>query len=91
MAASAWLTYLEKVRKKVRLKEWRLAEQGLRKLKAEEAKTDFVQEEAETARTPVVDPVDNPARLLPLTDPFVFSSFLVIPNPFSSNTPVPFL
>jgi hypothetical protein len=52
---------------------------------------DFVQEEAETARTPVVDPVDDPARLSPSTNPFIFSSFLIIPNPFSSNTPIPFL
>ena len=40
---------------------------------------------------PAVDPVDSPARLLPLTNPFIFSSFLIIPNPFSSNTPLPFL
>jgi hypothetical protein len=39
----------------------------------------------------VVDPVDNPARLLPLTNPFIFSSFSIIPNPFFSNTPLPFL
>jgi hypothetical protein len=52
---------------------------------------DSVQEEAETVRTPVVNPVDNPARLSPLTNPFIFSSFSIIPNPFSSNTPIPFL
>jgi hypothetical protein len=91
MAASARLTRLKKVCKKVRLKEWRLAEQGLRKLKLEEAKMDSVREEAEIVRTPVVDPVDNPARLSPLTNPFVFSSFSIIPNLFSSNTPIPFL
>jgi hypothetical protein len=91
MAASTRLTCLKKVYKKVRLKEWRLAEQGLYKLKAKEAKMDSVQEEAETACTLVVDPVDNPARLLPSTNPFIFSSFLIIPNLFSSNTPIPFL
>ena len=48
-------------------------------------------EEAEITYTPVVDPVDNLAYLLPLINPFVFSSFLMLPNPFSSNTPVPFL
>jgi hypothetical protein len=52
---------------------------------------DSVQEAAETVHTPAVDPVDNPARLLPLTDPFIFSSFSIIPDLFSSNTPVPFL
>ena len=40
MAASARLTRLKRVREKVRLKEWCLVEQGLRKLKLEEAKKD---------------------------------------------------
>jgi len=40
---------------------------------------------------PAVDPLDNPAYLLPLTNPFIFNSFLILPNPFSSNTPIPFL
>ena len=40
MAASTRLTYLKRVYKKVYLKEWRLIEQGLRKLKLEEAKKD---------------------------------------------------
>ena len=52
---------------------------------------DSVLEEAETVYTPVADPVDNPARLSPLTNPFIFSSFSIIPNPFSSNTSIPFL
>jgi hypothetical protein len=52
---------------------------------------DSVPEEAETVYTLVVNPVDNPARLSPSTNPFVFSSFSIIPNPFSSNTPIPFL
>jgi hypothetical protein len=90
MAASARLTRLEKVREKVRSKEWRLAEQGLRELELEEAKMDSVREEAETVRTPVVDPVDDPARLSPSTDPFVFGSFSMMPDPFSSDTPIPF-
>jgi hypothetical protein len=77
MAASARLTRLKKVRKKARLKEWRLAEQGLCKLRLEEAKKDSNQEEAETTRTPVVDPLD-------------FSSFSILPKSFSSDTPVPF-
>ena len=73
------------------LKEWRLTEQGLRKLKLEEAKKDSVLEEVETTYIPVVDPIDNPARLSPLTNSFIFSSFLILPNLFSSNTPIPFL
>ena len=90
MAASARLTYLKRVCKKVCLKEWRLIEQGLYKLKLEEAKKDSVLEEAEIICILVVDLVGNPARLLPLTNPFVFSSFLILPDPFSSNTPIPF-
>ena len=39
----------------------------------------------------VVDPLNIPANLLPLTNPFIFSSFLILPNPFSFNTPIPFL
>ena len=74
----------------MRSKELRLVEQGLSELKAKEAKTDSTLEEAETAYTPVVDPVDNPACLSPLTNPFVFGSFLILPNPFSPNTPGPF-
>jgi hypothetical protein len=84
------LLRLKKVHKKVRSKELKLAKQGLCELKAEEAKMDSVQEEAETVRTPVVDPVDNPARLSPSANPFIFSSFSILPNPFSSNTPIPF-
>jgi hypothetical protein len=42
MAVSTRLTRLKKVCKKVRLKEWRLTKQGLRKLKLEEAKIDSV-------------------------------------------------
>jgi hypothetical protein len=40
---------------------------------------------------PVVDPIDNLAHLSPLTNPFIFSLFLILPNLFSSNTPIPFL
>jgi len=75
----------------VRSKELRLVEQGLRELKAKKAKMDSNLKEAETVYTPAVDPLDDPARLLPLTNPFIFGSFLILPNPFSSNTPIPFL
>jgi len=47
--------------------------------------------EAETTYIPVVDPLDSPVCLLPLTNSFTFSSFLILPNLFSSNTPIPFL
>ena len=75
----------------MRSKELKLAKQGLRKLKAKKAKTDSNLKEAETTCTPVVDPINNPACLSPLTNPFIFSSFLILPNLFSSNTPIPFL
>ena len=52
---------------------------------------DSVLEEAETVYILVVVSSNNPARLLPLTNPFIFSSFLILPNPFSFNTPIPFL
>jgi len=39
----------------------------------------------------VVDPLDNLAYLLPLTNPFIFSPFLILPNLFSFSTPIPFL
>jgi len=63
----------------------------LQELKAKEAKVDSVLEEAETVYTLVVVSSNNPAYLLPLTNPFIFNSFLILPNPFSSNTPIPFL
>jgi hypothetical protein len=75
----------------VRSKELKLAKQGLLKLKAKEAKKNSNYKEAEITYTPVVDPLDNPAHLLPLTNPFIFSSFLILPNLFSYNTPIPFL
>ena len=75
----------------MRFKEFCFAKQGLYKLKAKEAKKDYSLEEAETTYIPVVVSPNNPARLLPLTNPFTFSSFLILPNLFSSNTPIPFL
>ena len=52
---------------------------------------DSVLEEAETVYTLVVVSFNNLAPLLPLTNPFIFNSFSILPNPFSSNTPIPFL
>ena len=66
-------------------------EQGLCELKAKKAKTDSNPEEVETTYTLVVDPVDNLACLLPLTNLFVFGSFLILPKLFSSDTPILFL
>ena len=50
-----------------------------------------VLEEAEIVYTLVVVSFNNLVYLLPLTNPFVFGFFLILPNPFSSNTPIPFL
>ena len=52
---------------------------------------DLTLEEAEIVYMLVVVSPSNPARLLPLTNPFIFSSFLILSNLFSSNTPIPFL
>jgi len=60
-------------------------------LEAKEAKMDLTPEAAEIVYTLVVVSSNNPARLLPLTNSFIFSFFLILPNPFSSNTPIPFL
>ena len=52
---------------------------------------DSIPEEAEIVYTLVVVSFNNLAYLLPLTNPFIFSSFLILSNLFSSNTPIPFL
>ena len=52
---------------------------------------DYTLEEAETVYILVVVSSNDPAYLLPLTNPFIFSSFLILPNPFFSNTSIPFL
>ena len=52
---------------------------------------DSVLEEAKIVYTLVVVSLNNLAYLLPLANPFIFSFFLILPNPFSSNTPIPFL
>ena len=63
----------------------------MHKLEAKEAKMDSVLEEAEIVYILVVVLSNNPAYLLPLTNPFIFSFFLILPNLFSFNTPIPFL
>ena len=52
---------------------------------------DSILEEVETVYILVVVSSNNPACLLPLTNPFTFSSFLILPNLFFSNTSIPFL
>ena len=52
---------------------------------------DSILEEAEIIYILVVVSPNNPAYLLPLVNLFIFSSFLILPNPFSSNTSIPFL
>ena len=51
---------------------------------------DSVLEVAEIVYILVVVSSNNPARLLPLANPFIFSFFLILPNPFSFNTSIPF-
>ena len=75
----------------MRFKKFYLVKQDLYKLKAKKAKKDYSLEEAETVYTLVVVSSNNLAYLLPLTNPSIFSSFLILPNLFSSNTPIPFL
>ena len=52
---------------------------------------DSIPEAAETVYILVVVSSNNLACLLPLANPFIFSSFLLLPNLFSFNTPIPFL
>ena len=52
---------------------------------------DSVLEKAETTYILVVVSFNNLARLLPLTNFSIFSFFLILPNLFSFNTPIPFL
>ena len=66
----------------MRFKELCLVKQGLSKLKVEEARKDFNLKEIEIAYTLAVNPLDNPAYLLPLTNSLIFSSFLILPNLF---------
>ena len=52
---------------------------------------DSVLEVAKTVYILVVVSSNNPAYLLPLANPFIFSSFLILLNLFSFNTSIPFL
>jgi len=73
---------------KVRFKEFRLVKQGLRELEVEEAKADLYLLVRETTLSSLVG---APLRS-PLGDLFFCDFFLLmLSNPFSSNTPIPFL
>jgi len=87
-SAFARLSRLEKVREKVRSKEYRLVEQGLRELEADEKK----ESEVEIAHTAAVGSFDTlDPRSLPLSGSFDFDlSFSMLPDVISDNTPVPF-
>jgi len=86
--ASARLLRLEKVREKVRSKELRLVKQGLAKLEAEEAKMGSAPIAKETELNMlVVDPPKSPLTALFFGELLL----LMLPNLFSSDTPIPFL
>ena len=73
----------------MRSKEYRLIEQGLRKLKANK-KEKFKVEITYIAKVGFFD-APNPYSS-PLADFFASNfSFLILPNVLSNNTPVPFL
>ena len=83
-SAFARLTRLEKVREKLRSKEYRLREQGVLELEAvEEKEKNSLEVELLAAQV---------AHLLPSTDSFVFDpSFLILPDIIFNDTFVPFL
>jgi len=86
MAASAYLTCLKKVHKKIRSKEYRLVEQGLYNLKAEEARTGSNRGGLGTApHTPAAESLVAPGS--PLADLFFNPSFSLLPDLLSFNTP----
>jgi hypothetical protein len=84
LAASARLLRLERVREKVRSKEWKLVEQGLQELGDE--RTDFRQSGKET--TP--NSLAGAPPVSPLDDSFFGDPLSMLPDLISSDTPVPF-
>jgi len=77
MAASVWLTCLEKVCEKIYSKKYCLVEQGLCELETEEvavAKMGSIPTEVETVNTLMVESLSLTACLLPLADLFFFNS-----------------
>ena len=76
------------MRKNIYLKEYYLAKQGLRKIK-EDKKNPSIKKEITFYNLVVPALV---AFKLPLNDPFTFNFFFsILPDVFSSNTPLPFL
>ena len=75
------------MRKKIRFKEWKLIEQGLKEL-GDKRTDSLLIERGTTLNTLAV----NPLLRSPLGGSFFSnSSLLILPNPFSSDTPIPFL
>jgi len=84
LAASARLSHLKKVHKKICLKELRLVKQGLYELESEEK--DSSPKDPETVlHSPAVGSLT--ALGLPLANSFFDPSFSLLPNLISSNTP----
>jgi len=82
LAASACLSRLKKVRKKICLKEFYLVKQGLYKLESEERGSSLKDLEI-VLYSPVVG--SSAALGLPLTDLFFNPSFSLLPDLISSN------
>jgi len=82
--ASTYLLYLKKVCKKVRLKEFRLVKQGLYELESEEKNSSLKDLEI-VLYSPVVGSLT--AFRSPLANSFFNSSFSLLPDLISSNTP----
>jgi len=78
----AYLYWLEKIRKKVRLKEWKLIQQGLCELENE--KRGFSLKDLETVLYSLVVGSLSTLRS-PLTDLFFNPSFSLLPNLISFN------
>jgi len=86
-SAFAKVQRLQRVREKVRSKEWKLVEQGLAELGDE--RTDSLQPEKETtpSSSEVFRPPESPLGGSFFGDP----SLSMLPDLLSSDTPVPFL
>jgi len=84
LAASAYLSYLKKVYKKIHLKELRLVKQGLYKLESEERGSSLKDPEIVLYSLVVGS---SAAFRLPLTNSFFNFSFSLLPDLISSNTP----
>jgi len=84
LAASTYLSYLKRVCKKIRLKELHLIKQGLYELESEEKGSNL--KDLETVLYSLVVGSLTALRS-PLTNSFFDSSFFLLPDLISSNTP----